>query len=161
MPRLYLTWITPSHFEPGDAELDVLSLLLAGGKNSRLYKRLVYELQIAQDVAAFQASKTLNSGYQIVVTAGPRVDDRFAPSSTKDREDSTGAAHRSGVHAGDQPDRGVLLRPNGRVGDFGGVGDQMNGTISRPATPAFQRGPLTLSRASPADIQATAARFLP
>src|SRR4029078_11655223 len=71
MPRLYLTWMTPSHFAPGDAELDVLSLLLAGGKNSRLYKRLVYDLQIAQDVAAFQASKALNSEYQIVVTARP------------------------------------------------------------------------------------------
>src|SRR4051812_19872705 len=50
LPRLYLTWVTPPHFSPGDAELDVLSLLLAGGKNSRLYKRLVYDLQIAQDV---------------------------------------------------------------------------------------------------------------
>src|SRR4029079_15040615 len=56
---------------PGDAELDVLSLLLAGGKNSRLYKRLVYDLQIAQEGAALQASKALNSEYQIVVTARP------------------------------------------------------------------------------------------
>ena len=71
LPRLYLTWVTPPHFAPGDAELDVLSLLLAGGKNARLYKRLVYDLQIAQDVAAFQSSKTLNSEYQIVVTARP------------------------------------------------------------------------------------------
>src|SRR5688572_13963484 len=73
LPRLYLTWVTPAHFTPGDAELDVLSLLLAGGKNSRLYKRLVYELQIAQDVAAFQASKALNSEYQIIVTLRPNV----------------------------------------------------------------------------------------
>src|SRR3954468_16750451 len=71
LPRLYLTWITPAHLAPGDAELDVLSLLLAGGKNSRLYKRLVYDLQNAQDVAAVQASKALNSEYQIVVTARP------------------------------------------------------------------------------------------
>src|SRR3954463_6916276 len=71
LPRLYLTWPTPAQFTPGDAELDVLSQLLAGGKNSRLYKRLVYDLQIAQDVAAFQASKALNSEYQIVVTARP------------------------------------------------------------------------------------------
>src|SRR6266545_1344360 len=33
LPRLYLTWITPAHFAPGDAELDVLSSVLAGGKN--------------------------------------------------------------------------------------------------------------------------------
>src|SRR5215471_16882992 len=71
LPRLYLAWLTPPQFKPGDAELDVLSQLLAGGKNSRLYKRLVYDLQIAQDVTAFQASKQLSSEYNIVVTARP------------------------------------------------------------------------------------------
>ena len=45
--------------------------MLAGGKNSRLYKRLVYDLQIAQDVSAFQASAALDSQFQIVVTARP------------------------------------------------------------------------------------------
>src|SRR3954470_12423780 len=74
LPRLYLDWITPAHFAPGDAELDVISLLLAGGKNSRLYKRLVYELQIAQDVSAQQASQSLNSQYEISVTARPPAD---------------------------------------------------------------------------------------
>ena len=56
LPRLYLAWLTPRHFEPGDAALDVVADVLAGGKNSRLYKRLVYDLQIAQDVSAFQES---------------------------------------------------------------------------------------------------------
>ena len=56
LPRLYLAWLTPRHFEPGDAALDVVADVLAGGKNSRLYKRLVYDLQIAQDVSAFQCS---------------------------------------------------------------------------------------------------------
>ena len=43
LPRLYLAWLTPRHFAPGDAALDVVSSVLAGGKNSRLYKRLVYD----------------------------------------------------------------------------------------------------------------------
>ena len=50
LPRLYLAWLTPRHFAPGDAALDVVADVLAGGKNSRLYKRLVYDMQIAQDV---------------------------------------------------------------------------------------------------------------
>ena len=115
LPRLYLTWITPAHFEPGDAELDVLSLLLAGGKNSRLYKRLVYDLQIAQDVAAFQASKTLNSEYQIVVTARPDasidkirgiVDEEIA------KIQQAPAGEREFTPR-DQPGRVVVLRPDG------------------------------------------------
>jgi zinc protease len=33
-----------------DAECDLLGKILGGGKSSRLYKKLVYEKQIAQDV---------------------------------------------------------------------------------------------------------------
>jgi zinc protease len=69
LPRLYMAWNTPAVFMPGDAELDVLSSVLADGKNSRLYKRLVYDLQIAQDVSAFQASAALGSWFAVVVTA--------------------------------------------------------------------------------------------
>ncbi len=50
LPRVYVAWLTPPHFAPGDAALDMVADALAGGKNSRLYKRLVYDLQIAQDV---------------------------------------------------------------------------------------------------------------
>ena len=59
LPRLYLSWLTPALFAPGDAELDVLASVLTGGKNSRLYKRLVYDLQLAQNVSASQASAKL------------------------------------------------------------------------------------------------------
>jgi zinc protease len=69
LPRLYMVWISPAYFTPGDAELDVLGSILSGGKNSRLYKKLVYELQIAQDVEAYQYSKKLVSEFEIVVTA--------------------------------------------------------------------------------------------
>src|SRR2546428_766970 len=64
LPRLYLAWLTPRRLEPGDAALDVVADILAGGKNSRLYKRLVYDMQIAQDVSAFQESRALGSSFQ-------------------------------------------------------------------------------------------------
>ena len=63
LPRLYLAWLTPPHFAPGDAALDVVADVLAGGKNSRLYKRLVYDMQIAQSVSAFQGSQALSSSF--------------------------------------------------------------------------------------------------
>jgi zinc protease len=69
LPRLYMTWITPRKFAPGDAELDVLASILTGGKNSRLYQKLVYELQIAQDVRSSQNSSKLSSQFQLVATA--------------------------------------------------------------------------------------------
>ena len=69
LPRLYMCWLSPRMFAPGDAELDMVADILAGGMNSRLYKRLVYDLQIAQDVTAFENSGTLASSFEIIVTA--------------------------------------------------------------------------------------------
>jgi zinc protease len=164
MPRLYLTWITPSHFEPGDAELDVLSLLLAGGKNSRLYKRLVYDLQIAQDVAAFQASKTLNSEYQIVVTARPTASiDRIRTIVDEEiaKLQQAPPADREFTRAINQIESSFYDRME-RVGDFGGVGDQLNGHYFATGNPGYFNEDLARYRAlSPGDIQAMAARFLP
>jgi zinc protease len=71
LPRLYLSWHTPALLKPGDATMDILANVLSGGKNSRLYRRLVYELQIAQDVAAFQQSQALSSSFLIMATARP------------------------------------------------------------------------------------------
>src|ERR1041384_7371133 len=47
---------------------------LAGDKSSRLYKRLVYDMQIAQDVTAFQNSRRLDGMFQIRFTAKPGPD---------------------------------------------------------------------------------------
>ncbi|MCB0550366.1 MAG: insulinase family protein [Phaeodactylibacter sp.] len=71
LPRLYLAYPTASFYAPGDAEMDILADILAGGKNSRLYKKLVYELGIAQDVSAFQGSRALESMFVLTATARP------------------------------------------------------------------------------------------
>lgn len=74
LPRLYMAWHTPGLYEPGDAELDILSGVLAGGRSSRLYQRLVFEEQLAQFVTAAQGSRELAGQYGITVQARPGVD---------------------------------------------------------------------------------------
>ncbi len=69
LPRLYMTWVSPGAFQEGDAELTALARLLTGGRNSRLYQRLVYEMQIADDVSAWQGGSRLSGEFQIVATA--------------------------------------------------------------------------------------------
>ena len=69
LPRLYLTWISPAAYAPGDAAMIVLGRILSGGKNSRLYKRLVYDQQIADDVTAYQQGLKLNGEFGVVATA--------------------------------------------------------------------------------------------
>ena len=68
IPRVYYTWPSVKNFARDDAALNVLASILAEGKNSRLYKRLVYDLQIAQDVNANQSDQRLAGYFQIVVT---------------------------------------------------------------------------------------------
>src|SRR5919107_1862076 len=155
LPRLYLTWLTPAHLEPGDAELDVLSSLLAGGKNSRLYKRLVYDLQIAQDVAAFQGSKALNSEYQIVVTARPDASiDRIRGIVDEEirKIQQAPPAEREFRRAINQIESSFYDRME-RVGNFGGVGDQLNAYYDAAGNPGYFNEDLARYRAlSPDDI---------
>jgi zinc protease len=68
LPRLYESWHTGKIFATDDAPLDVLADVLAGDKNSRLYKRLVFDMQVAQDVIAFNNSTKLDGFFQIRVT---------------------------------------------------------------------------------------------
>jgi predicted Zn-dependent peptidase len=69
LARAYVTWPTPAFFAAGDADLDLVAHVLTGGKTSRLYKRLVYDLQIAQSVSASQQSSELGSVFEITATA--------------------------------------------------------------------------------------------
>ena len=71
--RLYLAWPSVSFFEPDDAALDLVTTVLSDGKNSRLYKRLVYDEQVASDVAAFNYSLEIAGMLGVVATARPEV----------------------------------------------------------------------------------------
>jgi len=60
-----MAWLTSPIFKPGDAEADLAATILGGGKSSRLYKKLVYEKQIAQDVSVNQQSLILGSVFEV------------------------------------------------------------------------------------------------
>jgi zinc protease len=74
VPRVYLSWRGPAHFTAEQPALDMTAAILADGKSSRLYKRLVYDEKIAQDVAAYFNAETLGGELRIVATAKPGVD---------------------------------------------------------------------------------------
>jgi predicted Zn-dependent peptidase len=74
LPRLRLAYHAPALFAPGDADLDLAAHVLGGGKSSRLYRSLVFEKRIAQDVFAYQSSQRLGSLFHIGATAKPDRD---------------------------------------------------------------------------------------
>ncbi len=73
LPLIHISWLTPPFFDKGDAELDILANILGGGKNSRLYKRLVYEEQIVQNISVYQSSQKLSSTFNIQAFIKPGV----------------------------------------------------------------------------------------
>ena len=164
LPRVYLAWLTPRHFEPGDAALDIVADVLAGGKNSRLYKRLVYDMQIAQDVNAFQASAQLSSSFQIVATPRPGHTvaevQKVIDEEIQRLQREAPSAHEL-ERAVNQIESSFYNRME-RVGGFGGVADQLNAYYTYTGDPDWFNEDLARYRAlSPNDVSAAAVQFLP
>jgi zinc protease len=74
LPRLYHSWHTVKAFAPDDAALGAVAGVLAGGKSSRLYQRLVYQLEIASQVTAYQDGGKLDGRFVLYATAKPGHD---------------------------------------------------------------------------------------
>ena len=166
LPRLYLTWHSPALYAKGDAELDVTSGVLGSGKNSRLYKRLVYELQLAQDVTAQQASSRYGSFYMVVVTARPSPD---APDVVLSRIKTIVDEEIEKLKAAPPEAREVERVKNGIEASFLNQmetietkADQLNQYYTFTGKPDYFNDDLGRYRAvQPADVQAAVKQWLP
>lgn len=71
--RLTKSWNTAAFGEEDSVYLQIAAQILAGGKNSEFYKRLVYEDQIASSVAAIQLPLEIAGIFEIEAYAKPGV----------------------------------------------------------------------------------------
>lgn len=164
LSRLYLAWPTPRSFAPAEAALDVAASVLSDGKNSRLYERLVYEAQLAQDVSAFQSGGALGGSFMVVATARPGksitdirkvIDEELArmrdePPQPREVERSVNQIEAS------------FYRQMERVGGFGGKANQLNAYYFAGASPDYFAEDLArYTSVSPSDVQAAVRRWLP
>ncbi|HEX5110417.1 MAG TPA: pitrilysin family protein [Vicinamibacterales bacterium] len=164
LPRIYLAWLTPRMYAPGDAALDVTASVLAGGKNSRLYKRLVYDTQMAQDVSAYQQSGALGSSFNIIATARPgrtiaelqtAIDEELARLR---REAPTSREVQRAVNQTEAS----FYRAMERVGGFGGKADQLNAYYTAGGGPDFFAEDLArYTSLSASDVQSAVIDWLP
>jgi zinc protease len=163
LPRLYMGWLSPPGLSPGDAEMDVLSGILTDGKNSRLFKRLVYDLQVAQNVFSFQNSGRLASSFLIVATARSgvglaRLEEVIMEEVGRIIQD--GPQTREVERAVNQTEAN-FLRQLERVGSFGGKADQLNRYYFYTGNPDFFNEDLSRYGAlDSTDIQAVAQHYL-
>jgi predicted Zn-dependent peptidase len=73
LPKIIMAWHSPARFAAGDAELDLAAAVLQEGKASRLYKAMIYDHPLAQEVRAQQQSQDLSSVFTIEAIAQPGV----------------------------------------------------------------------------------------
>jgi zinc protease len=171
LPRLTLAWLTPARFAPGDAALDLVAQVLGGGKNSRLYKRLVYDLQIAQDVSVAQESASLGSSFGIEVMVRPPTDGSSAEAAVARVQaivDEEIQKLRAAAPEAREIERAVnqiessFYQSIERVGGFGGRADRLNAYYTFTGNPDYFDEDLGRYRTiSARDVQSAVQRFLP
>ena len=163
LPRVYMAWLTPAIFKPGDAEADLAADTLGGGKSSRLYKALVYDKQIAQAVTVTQESLILGSKFTIQATARPGH-------SAAELEKVINDEVRRFTETG--PDASELERAKNTIetriitgletlGGFGGKADRLNSYEHYLGTPDYLGKDLARYRtATAAGVKAFASQYL-
>ncbi len=128
LSRVYMAWITSPIFKPGDAEAGVAAQILGGGKASRLYKSLVYEKRLCQDVSVSQQSLTLGSVFQITATVKPdktveevekAIDEELAKLAATGPTADEVAATQNSIYS-------ATVTSLENFGGFSGVADRLN-----------------------------------
>jgi zinc protease len=139
LPRIYMAWLTLPMFAEGDADLDLAADILANGKTSRLYRRLVFEERLATDVSAAQNSREIAGFLQAAATAAPGHSlaaleraileeiGRLAAEGPTDEEIDRGRV---------QAEAQFMFRLQ-TVGGFGGKSDQLNAYNTFLDEPAY------------------------
>src|SRR6187549_1638352 len=162
LPRIYLAWHSPAMFADGDADLDLLGELLANGKTSRLYRRLVYEERIAVDVSAHQSSREIGSFFLVAATAAPgrTLSDVLAVLDVEIQRlaaDGPSAGEMERVMA--QAEAQFIYRLQ-TVGGFGGKSDQLNAYNVLCGDPDYFARDLERYQAATAESIRAAAMYL-
>jgi zinc protease len=161
--RIFKVWNVPEY---GSADLTYLALaldILADGKSSRLYKRLVYKDRIASDVVAFTDDREIASQLLLWATAQPGGDLKAVERVLDDEIRSFLA---SGPTAAElervkTQRRSAFIRGVERIGGFGGKSDVLaRGQVYRGDPETYKMVQQRIANASTADVQAAARRWL-
>ncbi|MDH3616935.1 MAG: insulinase family protein, partial [Gammaproteobacteria bacterium] len=161
--QYYKIWGGP-HLTSGDTDLlNLAGDVLAGGKNSRLYDRLVYNEQIATSVQAGMFANEIGGFFWVVVTAQPGGDIEVVKRAIDEEVDRL---MRDGISE-DELDRvkasrrGGFVRGLERIGGFGGKSDVLARNAVYAGRPDFYKVQLQrFEDASTASIEAAIDRWL-
>jgi len=71
LPQVTMTWRSGPRFSADEAAMSALAQILTGGKSSRLYKRLVFDRQVAQSTNAFNDANLLSGDFWVIIRGKP------------------------------------------------------------------------------------------
>jgi zinc protease len=161
--RIYKVWNVPEY---GTADADYLNLVsdcLSQGKTSRLYKRLVYDDQIATDANAFVNLSEIGGQFRIQVTARPGQDLGQVEKETDEElarflKDGPTAEELQRVKTQYEAD---FIRGIERIGGFGGKSDRLAiNQVFRGSPDAYKISLKRVREATAEDLKAAANRWL-
>jgi len=167
--RIYKIWNVPGWGTAASNHLELAAHVLAGGKSSRLSKRLVYEERLATDVSASVDDSEIGGQFRITATAH----------STRTAQPGGGLAaieraideelerFIEGTPTSDELDRARIqlqagfIRRVERIGGFGGKSDVLAMGQVYAGNPAHYKTQWSrIAEAKPADVQAVVKRWL-
>ena len=161
--RVYLVWNVPEWKSEAYTELDLAAGVLSQGKNSRLYRRLVYDDQIATNASAYVSGREIGSQFVVTATAQPGVD--LAEVESALREEVTrfladGPTDEE-LERVKTLERASFLRGIERIGGFGGKSDRLAQGAVYAGDPGFYRVQIErIESATAEDIRNTANEWL-
>jgi len=161
--RIYKMWNVPGRDTEAAAHFDLASSVLVGGKNSPLYKELVYEKQIATDVSAFYYDREIAGMFFIIadVVAGEdpaevekAMDKVMANFIKRGPNTKLLKAEKTKALAG-------FIRGIQRIGGFGGKSDLLATCQTYTGNPGCYRDAAEyLDAATPSNMKATFAEWI-
>ncbi len=161
--RIYKVWNIPG-WATADADyLNLASDILSSGKSSRLYKRLVYDEQIATDVSASLDLREIGGLFSVEASARPGVDLSRVEKAVDEELARFLAGGPTPVELGRAKTqyRAAFVRGVERIGGFGGKSDVLAQGEIFAGRPDFYKVRLDrLERASAAQILSSARRWL-
>lgn len=161
--RLYKIWNIPQYGEADSVFLELASDVLVSSKSSRLYKRLVYDDQIATDVSASADPNEISGQFQIIATAPPggdlvkiekAIDEEVARFLAQGPTAEELQRVKAGRIAG-------FVKGIERIGGFGGKSDVLAMNQTYRGRPDFYKTVLKYTREATArELQESAKRWL-
>ncbi len=163
LTRLYYVWPSAAAYRSGDAELNLAATILGRGKTSRLYRRLVHDTRLAQDVYARQDPGQVCSTFNLQITLRPEA---TVAGVEKILDEELARFRADGPTAGElsraQNDfEASFLKGLQRVGSWGSISDRLNRYNHYTGSPDYlQKDYDRFMNATPASVRAAFAEWV-